>query len=342
MKHTKTILIDESGDPGALAPLVRLRSFAEVRNGIYTTIERLRLTNTEARIFYRHHDEQFSNCFLERNKGVLSYQAGNFDESLHANMFYPWHLLKQIPENIIGDIEIWKSKNKYSHKTDKGIFVKGKNKNLYLHEEAEIYPGCVIDTSSGPVVIDKKAIVKPFSFLEGPLYIGCDARIDNAKIGGATVIGHQARIGGEVENSLVGDYSNKHHEGFLGHSVTGRWINIGAMATTSDLKNNYGIVSIYVGNSRYSTETIKFGSLIADYCKIGIGTMLNTGTVVDFGANVVADRISGYIPPFTWLSGNEKYRLDKFLSDSGKIMSRRNCLLEENDQTVIRKLYSNC
>lgn len=94
--------------------------------------------------------------------------------------------------------------------------------------------------------------------------------IDNARITGGCIIGHTCRIGGEVENSMIGNFSNKHHEGFLGHSFLGSWVNIGALATTSDLKNNYGFIRIKIGEEQINTETIKFGSIIGDFSKIGI------------------------------------------------------------------------
>ena len=52
------------------------------------------------------------------------------------------------------------------------------------------------------------------------------------------------RIGGEVEGSIIQGYSNKYHDGFLGHAYVGQWVNLGALTTNSDLKNDYSEVKI--------------------------------------------------------------------------------------------------
>jgi glucose-1-phosphate thymidylyltransferase len=116
-------------------------------------------------------------------------------------------------------------------------------------------------------------------------------------------------------------------------------VNFGALATTSDLKNNYGVVKIHNGVKSLSTDTIKFGSIIADYTKIAIGCMLNTGTVIDLGSNLFSPRITGYIPKFTWGENSEKYRLDRFLQDTKKIMARRNQILHTEQENLIKHIY---
>lgn len=351
MKEYENILIDESGEPGALSVSTRLRSFAELRNGIYTSVERVRLLFPKFQIYYFHENPDFLKNFIARNADVLPLNKNAEHQGIKLELkdFQPWELLEKVNERIADDSKLWvkENKRKILSTLPKGLKFRGNKRDLHIHCEADVYPGVVIDTTHGSVVIDKGAIIKPFTFLEGPLYIGRDAKIDNAKIGGGTIVGHACKIGGEVENSIIGDYSNKHHEGFLGHSIVGRWVNIGAMTTTSDLKNNYGYVKIRIGEISYNTGTIKFGSIIGDYTKLGIGIMLNTGTVIDIGCNVVANRVNGYLSPFLWAVINEndiefkeKYRLDKFLLDSRTVMSRRGLSLSENDEHLIRAFFT--
>ena len=153
------------------------------------------------------------------------------------------------------------------------------------------------------------------------------------------IIGQACRIGGEVGNSIFENFANKHHEGFVGHSHIGSWVNMGAMSTTSDLKNNYGIVKVKYQSKQISTDTIKFGSIIGDFSKIAIGVMLNTGTIVDIGSNVTKGRVNGYIPPFSWAESSEKYRLDHFIQDTKKIMARRNQTLSFEEEVLLKSLY---
>ncbi len=339
----KRILIDESCTFPGLDILTRFRSFIDLRVGFHTILERLRFRNPDARFYYKNEDENFRHYFLLNHPEILPFNNETMDIQISLETFKPWDLLRDLPLYIEEDLSMSKSiakwRNKFKPKLRRFEIV-GKEKYLYIHPRAVIYPGVVIDMSSGPVVIDSEAIVTSFSFLEGPLYIGSNSRIDNARITGGSVIGKHCRIGGEVENSLVQDYSNKHHEGFLGHSLVGSWVNLGALSTTSDLKNNYGIVEIQSGSHRINTGTIKFGSIIGDFSKIGIGVMMNTGTTIDVGCNLVGSRIHGYIEPFTWLQAGNRYKLDRFIQDSRRIMARRSVELSRDLEQLISAFYN--
>ena len=111
------------------------------------------------------------------------------------------------------------------------------------------------------------------------------------------------RLGGEVEGSIIQGYSNKYHDGFLGHAYVGQWVNLGAMTTNSDLKNDYSNVSVVLdGRTPVNTGSTKVGSLIGDHAKTSIGTLLNTGAYVGAMALLVADGrlLPKFIPSFAW------------------------------------------
>ncbi|MCE9501037.1 MAG: GlmU family protein [Leptospira sp.] len=338
------ILINETNIPEGLSISTRFRSFSEIRTGIFNTIQRVKKKHPGAKIYISHENRFFLSAFIKRNPGCQVHDGEAVDMEIRPSGYLPWELIGQSAKNIDEDIELfkdaiaWQSKIKIKSERFKVV---GKNRNLYIHPDAKIYPGVVLDVSSGPIIIDKDVVVTPFSFLEGPLYIAPDARIDNARITGGTIIGQACRIGGEVENTIFENFSNKHHEGFVGHSYIGNWVNLGALATTSDLKNNYGIVKVQVRNNKINTETIKFGSIIGDFSKIAIGVMLNAGSVIDIGCNVTNPRVNGYIPAFTWSDGKERYRLDHFINDTKKIMARRNRTLSSEDESLVAHLYEN-
>ena len=142
-----------------------------------------------------------------------------------------------------------------------------------------------------------------------------------------------------IESSFFSDFSNKHHEGFVGHSRVGSWTNLGALTTTSDLKNNYGTVRLSFKNESVSTETVKFGSIIGDYVKTGIGTMLNTGAILDAGAMLFEGRPAmKYYPPFFWGGAEvQRYKWEKFMADIAVVMKRRN---KEPDEFIRENLFS--
>ncbi|TGK07573.1 glucose-1-phosphate thymidylyltransferase [Leptospira semungkisensis] len=341
MGRVQRIWIDERETPAGLGALTRIRSFSEIRDGVLTPLQRLKDQYPDAKILYSHSNPAFQKTFFERNPKIAEYDEREIDLIIKPEEFLPWKSIQAVGKNIDIDLESNKELRKWVRKlkVKSGDFhIVGKSKHAHIHPSAKIYPGVVIDVTSGPVIIDKDVKVTSFSFLEGPLYIGQGTHIDNARITGGTTIGNVCRIGGEVGDSIILDFTNKHHEGFLGHSVVGSWVNLGALSTTSDLKNNYGVVKIREEGTEVNTGSIKFGSVIGDFSKIGIGVMLNTGTVIDFGCNVVSPRVSGYLHPFVWADG-QPYILDSFLRDSRKIMARRNRELSHSESELIRILY---
>lgn len=335
----KKILIDESSIQNSIKILTRLKSFSELRTGIYSTLDRFRILDYE--IYYKNPNEVFFKSFLERNPDVKIYNQEPIDLTYTSENFESWKILSNISKSIFEDLDLFKKTNSWYKKIELKLnkySLIGKKKNLFIHKDAYVYPNVVFDTRQGAIIISENVSISPFSFIEGPCFIGKDSKIDNARITGGTIIGDSCRIGGEVENSIFENYSNKHHEGFVGHSHIGSWVNFGALATTSDLKNNYGVVKIKFKDNEISTDTIKFGSIVGDYSKIAIGVMLNTGTTIDIASNLISNRISGYMEPFSW-SENEKYKLDKFISDSKKIMLRRNVSLSKSQEELIISIY---
>ncbi len=163
--------------------------------------------------------------------------------------------------------------------------------------------------------------------------------LENASILGDRVnacsIGEWSVIRGEISETIVLGHSNKGHEGFVGHSYLGRWANLGAGTTTSNLKNTYGSVQLWTPSGMQDTGASKLGSMIGDHAKTGIGTRLSTGSVLGAGANVFGSKIPPkYVPPFSWVDDGEisEFRLPKFLDIAARVMSRRSVALSERSR----------
>ena len=123
--------------------------------------------------------------------------------------------------------------------------------------------------------------------------------------------------------------------------MIGNWVNLGALTTTSDLKNNYGNIrlplvvnSIVEGEgqtkktnqeeqSYVDTQRIKFGAIIGDHVKTAIGSLLTSGTIIDACSNVFGGNVPKYLAPFSWGTNGKYYQLARFLQDSQKIAARR-------------------
>lgn len=196
---------------------------------------------------------------------------------------------------------------------------------IRLARDVVVEPGVLFDTRHGGVRLDEGVEVRSGARLAGPLHAGPGSRL----LGGSyecVSAGPRSYMRGEIEESIVLGYANKAHDGFLGHALIGRWVNLGAMTTNSDLKNNYGPVRLGGPEGEIETGLVKLGCLIGDHVKSAIGTMINTGTVVGAGANLFGDeRPPKWVPPFAWghAAGSPSYDRDRFLATAATVLGRR-------------------
>ena len=177
----------------------------------------------------------------------------------------------------------------------------GPSNLLRVHETARIDPYTVFDTTTGPIVVGPNVWVQPFTRVEGPCYIGPETQLFRANIRGSVSIGPNCRIGGEVEDTIVQGFSNKYHEGFLGHAYIGEWVNLGAITSNSDLRNDYGEVHVPLQGDPVPTGQAKVGCFIGDHTRTGMGSMLNTGTAIGVMCNVLPAGLllPKHVPSFT-------------------------------------------
>ena len=246
---------------------------------------------------------------------------------------YLWDIIKFINQSISDDASELKPVDRLDYPHTNLI-----NPDKIFINNAKVMPGALINAEKGPVIIDNNAVIYGQTYIEGPAFIGTDTVIKPlTKIVGS-VIGKKCKIGGEVESSVIQGYSNKVHDGHLGDSFLGEWVNLGAGTSNSNLKNNYSSVKISLNENLIDTNSLHIGCFIGDHVKTGIGTLINTGTII--GA---ASMISTYgfppvnLPPFSWYFNRKKERMDfdKFVSTAQKSKSRRN----KNFTTAEKKLY---
>lgn len=200
---------------------------------------------------------------------------------------------------------------------------------IFVEDGAQIGPQVVLDASAGPILVRKGAIIAPFTYLVGPISVGRGTQLMGARIA-ASSIGDHCKIRGEFNNSIVLGHSNKGHSGFVGHSYLGRWVNLGALTTTSNLKNTYGPVHMWTPTGVRDTGQQFLGTLFGDHAKTGIGLMLSTGTVIGAGANIFgSDTPPTVVPPFAWGDSvpYETFEITKFLTVAERVMARRDVKL---------------
>jgi glucose-1-phosphate thymidylyltransferase len=169
---------------------------------------------------------------------------------------------------------------------------------VFVSESAKISDFVVTNSRSGPIVIESDTVIGPFCFLRGPVFVGANSRVnEHASIKDCVYVGHTAKIGGEVEGSVVESYSNKQHHGFLGHSYLGNWINLGAGTCNSDLKNTYGEVKMDYLGGKTSTGMQFVGCFIGDYSKTAINTSIFTGKIIGV-CSMVYGFVTTNVPSF--------------------------------------------
>ncbi len=216
---------------------------------------------------------------------------------------------------------------------------------VWLGEDTVLKNNVVIDASDGAVIIDEGAEVLYNSVIIGPAYIGKKSIVKvGSKIYGGTSVGPVCKVGGEIEGSIFQAYSNKQHDGFLGHAYLGEWVNIGADTNNSDLKNNYHTVSIhsYETKGQIDTKLIFMGCIIGDHTKIGINCSINTGTVIGLGCNLWGrETISRFVPSFSWGEANAvtKYIFEKFIQTAEVVKKRRDLGLEKAEKELLSQIW---
>lgn len=251
---------------------------------------------------------------------------------------YPWELFLQNGKEIEREFD--------NPKMDGMIYDNVSMINsakISVAKGVKIKPGTVLDAEEGPIIVAQGVQIMSNSVIQGPVFIGENSIIKaGTKIYGSTTIGEECKIGGEVGDSIIHSYTNKQHDGFLGHSYLGKWVNIGADSNNSDLKNNYGNVKFYVEGEFKDTNTIHCGLVMGDHSKAGINSMFNTGTHVGAACNIFGSGFPPkFIPSFSWggADGMTEYIIEKAVETAVRVMERRQIVPASSEIELLKSLF---
>lgn len=169
--------------------------------------------------------------------------------------------------------------------------------DLKGRREGTIEPGAVL---KGEVSIGSGSIIKSGTYIEGPVVIGRDCKIGpHAYLRGSTSIGDGCHVGASVEikNSILMDGSNVPHLSYVGDSVIGSDVNLGAGTNVANLKvTPTNVRATLADGSKVDTGRRKLGAIIGDGTKIGINCSLAPGTIVGADCLVTMARsLAGWI-----------------------------------------------
>jgi len=214
---------------------------------------------------------------------------------------------------------------------------------LFVADGVTIGPHLVTDTKAGPILLDAGSSLGPFCYLTGPAYVGRGARlIEMAVLKDGVAIGERAKIGGEIEASIVEPLSNKQHHGFLGHSYVGSWVNLGAGTSNSDLKNTYGSVTMDYGGRRVPSGMQLVGCFIGDYAKTAVNTGIFTGKAIgvcSMAYGFVTTNVPGFTNYARSMGQVTEIGVDVAVATQARMFARRGIEQRACDVDLLRSLF---
>lgn len=271
--------------------------------------------------------------------------AGFGEEEMIADIItYPWHIIEFNAKYVEVDFSYRARRvaSKIQGTVHQRAVLENK-KNIIIGARSVVGPLSVIDAMGGPVILERDVTIEPHVYITGPVWINSKTVVKaGARVYGGTSIGYNCRAGGEIVSTIMHAYTNKAHEGFLGHSYLGEWINIGADTNNSNLKNDYGHIRVMINGKPVDSGRQFFGTVIGDHSRTGINTMINTGTVIGVGCNIFgANFPAKWIPDFSWGGSDflRVYQFEKFLQNAVAMMARRGVHLSESETLLLRQLY---
>ena len=256
----------------------------------------------------------------------------------------PWEILARSGAHIAADFRDWEKRgvNCRAQAMMNGAHIVGDQSDVFIGRNSSVQPGCVLDASDGPIIIAENVRVK-YSHLAGPVFVGAGCVVDGARLRPGTSLGPNCKVGGEIVATIFQSRVNKGHDGFVGHTWAGRWVNFGALATTSNLKNTYGTIRFPTdGENTVETGAQFLGGIIGDHTKIGIMQGLNTGSNIGTGCNILGGGIAPkWVPSFSWggQGGWSEHRFDDCIKTVKATLGRRNAVLRPESEAVLRGVF---
>lgn len=246
---------------------------------------------------------------------------------------WPWDLVVRLKDTLKSQI--------LQKKNPQGVKVIGNNP-VYVDKTSIIGRGTVLDASDGGIYIGPQSSIHQSS-VQGPVHVGEYTQVKPYSIISNSYIGNNCRIAGEIDSSIILDYTNKSHLGYLGHCYVGEWVNLGANTITSDLKMTYGTISMKVGNKKKDTNSIKLGSFFGDMSKTSIGTNIYCGLKIGISSHVYGN-IFEDVPSYVIYghgigSENAEMNISSSIKFQKRMMSRRNMEMSLEYENMMRTVF---
>lgn len=240
-------------------------------------------------------------------------------------------------ESLIDD---WACLQKQPPPRPAGAYHLVNEKDVWLDEGVSLQPGSVLDATRGPIFVGDHANVGANAVVHGPCFIGRYCQImPMTFIKAGTSIGMMSKVGGELSNSILLGYTNKVHYGYVGDSYIGKWVNLGAGTSTSNMKNTYGEICTRIEGRDTLSGRHFLGSLMGDHVKTAVQSVLKAGAYVGFCSMVGSgDHLPKFIPSYSFITeqGAQPYTLEKAIEVTRRVFARRDRAWTAHDEQIMR------
>lgn len=166
---------------------------------------------------------------------------------------YSWDIVQYIPSIINGLCDYYKNNNKSDY-----IEIK---QNCFVHKSTQLNDVYLV----GPCLIGANCNIAPGAYIRENVYIG-----NNCFIGNAT----------EIKNSIISENCEIAHKNYVGDSVLGTSVHLGAGAIISNFRLDRQKIKLHFDNGNIELDTDKFGAIIGDNTQIGCNTVINPGLII--------------------------------------------------------------
>jgi UDP-N-acetylglucosamine diphosphorylase/glucosamine-1-phosphate N-acetyltransferase len=333
-----SIIINNDSVKNDLYPLSSVRSIVDFRIGILTLREKWELAGYQV--------ENDSSGTIPANiipeiEIIEKFNKDHFRSipSSARKIQYPWDICRINAEMIQVDFAlITKGKTSYQISSTNKLI---SPENIFI-EEGSVIEHCILNASRGPIYIGRNSEVMEGSIIRGPFALCENSSLKmGTKIYGGTTIGKNCVVGGEIKNSVISDFSNKAHDGYLGDSVIGQWCNIGAGTSNSNIKNTAGDVMVWNNSlQQFSNAGLKSGLIMGDYSRCSINTSFNTGTVVGVCCNIFGHGLTPkYIPDFSWGFDEAVYNIEKAIKDIDNWKKLKNQSITPDEIKMLKQTF---
>jgi NDP-sugar pyrophosphorylase family protein len=140
-----------------------------------------------------------------------------------------------------------------------------------LGDRIAIAAGCSIEPGAvivGPAILDQGVQIRTGAYIR-----------QNVVLAAGSLVGAHS----EVKGSILFPGAKAPHQAYVGDSILGRDVNLGAGTICSNVKNVGREISFSAGGATYNTGLRKFGAVLGDGCKTGCNTVLNPGVLMGPG-----------------------------------------------------------